>query len=221
MHYGRLVLWLVVRPIDSIVKLIMMKKENCQITKNSEIEAKFPCQDLDLLLSKIEAAGGEWVLNNSYERNILFDHADESLRRDGSTLRLRQEGMTCLLTWKHAQKKENGISYREEIETGITDFDQMQLVLERLGFQPSFIYEKYRTEFRLGACEIMLDRTPIGCFVEVEGTDEAAIRRIAEQFNLDWEHRSSKSYQQLFREWSAENAGNARDMLFESFQPLC
>jgi adenylate cyclase class 2 len=48
----------------------------------------------------------------------------------------------------------------------------MQLVLERLGFGPVFRYEKYRTEYARPrqAGIIMFDQTPIGDFLELEGS---------------------------------------------------
>ena len=44
-------------------------------------------------------------------------------------------------------------------------------MLQRLGFDPKFRYEKFRTEYhRLGdPGVVLLDETPIGDFVEIEG----------------------------------------------------
>src|SRR5579862_4447640 len=50
--------------------------------------------------------------------------------------------------------------------------------LKALGFRPGFRYEKYRTSFRLNSLHIDLDETPIGTFLELEGS-HAAINRTA------------------------------------------
>ena len=44
-------------------------------------------------------------------------------------------------------------------------------ILTRLGYQPSFAYEKFRTTFRAAGEEgiVTLDETPIGDFLELEG----------------------------------------------------
>ncbi len=42
--------------------------------------------------------------------------------------------------------------------------------LKALGFRPGFRYEKYRTSFRLPGLHMDLDETPVGTFLELEGT---------------------------------------------------
>jgi adenylate cyclase class 2 len=44
-------------------------------------------------------------------------------------------------------------------------------IVERLGFEPLFRYEKYRTEYRqpAGGGMATLDETPIGVYLELEG----------------------------------------------------
>ena len=55
----------------------------------------------------------------------------------------------------------------------------MTEIAERLGYRRVFRYEKYRTEFhqprRAGVA--MLDETPVGVFLELEGTPHGSIAR--------------------------------------------
>ena len=48
----------------------------------------------------------------------------------------------------------------------------MLLVLKNLGFEAWFNYQKYREEFLHENVVIAIDETPIGTFVELEGTEE-------------------------------------------------
>jgi adenylate cyclase, class 2 len=69
---------------------------------------------------------------------------------------------------------------REEIELVLTDPASLQKIFEGLGLKGWFRYEKFRTAYRLPArlkwakdLVIDLDETPIGIFVELEGSGPA------------------------------------------------
>jgi len=110
------------------------------------------------------------VKRRAFEINVVFDTADGALRRGRKLLRLRQTGRQHTLTFKGPAAAGRHKS-REEIESGFADAVSMRRILERLGYEPVFRYEKYRTEY--GALqstgEAMLDETPIGTFLELEG----------------------------------------------------
>ena len=61
---------------------------------------------------------------------------------------------------------------REELETPVGDGPTVLRVLERIGFTSVGRYEKYREEFKHGDVMVAIDETPIGTFVELEGSAE-------------------------------------------------
>jgi adenylate cyclase, class 2 len=70
---------------------------------------------------------------------------------------------------------------REEIEIEFHPADRLEAILRSLGFHPGFTYEKFRTEYRLAKLKglnLDLDETPIGDYLELEGSP-AAIDRAA------------------------------------------
>ena len=81
-------------------------------------------------------------------------------------------------------------------------------LFERLGFRVWFRYEKYREEFRRGDLVIAVDESPIGTFVELEGSEEdilamaRTLERPASDFVLD-------SYLALFRRHCAAQGTGA------------
>jgi len=184
--------------------------------KNQEIEAKFPVKDLRKIRELLELRQAELLMDKSYEHNILLDTPTNELLEENARLRLRKEGSESILTYKRTRKNENNIAYREEIETRVDHFENTRLILNRLGFLTFFEYEKYRSTYRLGATTIMLDETPIGFYLEIEGPDEETIHRTASLLEIDWNQRTDKSYLQVFQEWAAENGYPGRDMLFSS-----
>ena len=89
----------------------------------------------------------------------------------------------------------------------------MDLMLRALGYQPVFVYEKFRSEWSDGKGHVVLDHTPIGDVAEIEGPAaldrphrQAARRRTADYI--------TKSYAELFFEWKRKYKRKAKNMTF-------
>jgi len=114
------------------------------------------------------------------EADQLYDR-NEELRDSGQLLRLRTRGARSTLTYKGPAERVPHKS-REEIELDVSDGEAFALVLLRLGYQPGFRYEKYRTTFAAEGAPgiITIDETPAGNFLEIEGPaawiDEIALK---------------------------------------------
>ena len=63
---------------------------------------------------------------------------------------------------------------REEREVRLENFDEMQVILERLGYKVTFRYDKHRTEYAIAGADgvATIDETPVGTFMELEGPPE-------------------------------------------------
>jgi len=84
----------------------------------------------------------------------------------------------------------------------LTDSGVVQAVLQTLGCEVAFAYEKWREEWKFGGCHICLDQLPFGDFVEIEGPPES-IFAAARVLGLDSRHSSTENYHQLNREYRA------------------
>jgi adenylate cyclase class IV len=91
---------------------------------------------------------------------------------------LRQSGRRALLTFKGPAARSRHKS-REELEVKIGDAVRVATILEHLGFAPSFRYEKYRAEYEHDGGLAMLDETPAGVYIELEGAPEWIDRQAA------------------------------------------
>jgi adenylate cyclase, class 2 len=100
------------------------------------------------------------------------------------------------------------VKSREEMETGVSDADATQAVLERLGFRRVFRYQKYRETHRWKDQEIVIDETPIGTFLEIEG-DVDGIRAAAAALGFQPADSITDSYVGLFYA-----SGGKGDMVF-------
>jgi adenylate cyclase class 2 len=121
--------------------------------------------------AQIEALGYQIRTPREREADQLYDQQDACLRRADQILRLRTRGTRSTLTYKGPAERAPHKS-REEIEMDVSDGAAFALVLSRLGYQPSFRYEKYRTTFAAPDQPglVTLDETPVGDFLELEGS---------------------------------------------------
>jgi adenylate cyclase class 2 len=105
-----------------------------------------------------------------FERNLIFDTPDQTLRNSARLLRLRDAGGAAKLTFKGPAELGRHKS-REEREVAIASFDEMHVILAHLGYEVTFAYDKYRTEYQRPNEEgiATIDETPAGVFMELEG----------------------------------------------------
>ena len=186
------------------------------MAKLHETELKLYYPDLDALRARIEAAGAQITAPRVYEKNIRFDAENGWLSTTSTVLRLRYD-TRARLTYKDGEKIHGNFgSTRFEAEVEVSDLETMQIILERLGFQPVFIYEKYRTTYQLGDAELMLDELPYGNFIEIEA-DEMSIRRVVKQFGLEGAQRYTNSYSVLFRIAQQNMGWSFNDLTFDNF----
>jgi adenylate cyclase class 2 len=181
-----------------------------------EIEVKFYCPDLNSVRQRLLSAGAQLVSERTYERNIRYDNVEHTLVSGGQILRLRQDTRARLTFKAPGQMTGNGLYERFEAEVEVSDFDTMDVILTRLGYAPSMVYEKYRTTFRLNGAEIVLDEMPYGNFVEIEG-DEANILRALDKLALQAAHRYNAGYAALFDNVRRSLGLTFRDLTFKNF----
>src|SRR5258708_1585751 len=181
---------------------------------SQEIEIKFRVADLRALARKLRTAGFRVATRRTHEMNTLYDLPGEVLRRRKQLLRLRQYGSDWALTDK-SKKKTGQHSSREELETGVTDGKQMDLILRALGYAPSFRYEKFRAEWTDGKGLVVVDETPIGNFCEIEGAPRW-IDATAKKLGVKAADYITKNYATLFADWKRETKSPAEEMTFRA-----
>lgn len=166
-----------------------------------ETEIKLALPDVKSGRALLRNAGFRVTRRRVFERNCMFDTPEAALRKSGALLRVRQAGREATLTYKGPAAVSRYKS-REEVETQAADAGVMATILERVGFRPIFRYEKYRTEYGHadGNGVATLDETPIGVFMELEGTPRW-IDHAARQLGFARCDYITASYGRLFLEW--------------------
>ena len=160
--------------------------------------------------------GIEWnyMSTVTLEREIKlhFASADEQFRRRRSVLRVRVENGKSRLTFK-GPVQPSEMKLREEQETVVGDGEVLLRVFEELGLHVWFRYEKYREEFSHEDVIVAVDETPVGIYVEIEGSE----RGIAEMTVALGRTRSDyivDSYRALYLQRRDALGLNGPDMMF-------
>src|SRR6185436_11243545 len=139
-------------------------------TTTLEREIKLRYDSVESARAAILATGATPLLGRRLQEDALLDTADESLRRRRCVLRVRLENGKSRLTFK-GPVQPSVMKLRDEFETIVGDGVVLLRVFEELGFHVWFRYEKYREEFSHEEVIVAIDETPVGIFVEIEGSE--------------------------------------------------
>jgi adenylate cyclase class 2 len=178
-----------------------------------EREIKLSFRTADEARGAILAAGATPLRARRLQEDCLLDTGDDQLYRRRCVLRVRLECGKTLLTFK-GPVQASEMKLREELETIVGDGLLLLRVLEELGFRVWFRYQKYREEFAHECVTVALDETPVGTFVEIEGS-ESGIHEMAEALRRQPADYVLDSYRGLFVKHCQQHGLPITDMLFE------
>ena len=177
-----------------------------------EIELKFVLRDRKALVKKLDEIGAQRLYPETFEDNIVLDRRGE-LRTKGSMLRVRKFGRYALATYKGPVAFDGNVKTREEVQTGVESFELAIQLFDALGFKPVFRYQKYREVWRVRDVEVVIDRTPIGEYFEIEGAMEV-IRAVADELGMNMEHAIRQTYADLYRQYRRTRSDLSEHMVF-------
>jgi adenylate cyclase class 2 len=180
-----------------------------------ETEIKLAVKSVRAARKLLREAGFVTSRPRVFETNTVYDTPELSLRSASSLLRIRQAGKLATLTYKGVPEIGKHKS-REELELTVSDASAMAAIVERLGYQRAFRYDKYRTEFQQPrrAGVVTLDETPVGLYLELEGT-AAWIDRTARRLGFQESDYLTMSYARLYLDWCAAQGRQPGDMTFQ------
>lgn len=186
-----------------------------EVMEDRELELKFIVHHPGAMRHAIIHLGAEGQ-GEAYESNILFENSEGNLNSSGRRLRLRSNNRNILTYKERPQYPLPGVKDMIELETEVADLEQMRKILNRLGYREVMFYEKYRETFVLCDIQIVLDRTPIGTFMEIEGR-RSRILSIARRLGLDPDEAIAIGYAEMINIVSQVEGLNSEKCSFEDF----
>jgi adenylate cyclase class 2 len=185
--------------------------------RNQEIEIKLAVHSAPAVRRRLRQIGLRVVSRRAFEENTLFDTSRRSLRRGGQMLRLRRVSAQSWLTFKQRSKPSTRYKVRVEYETEIADASRAERILRGLGYEPVFRYEKFRRVYaapgRKRGGEVMLDETPIGTFLELEGS-RSWIRGLRRRLKAQPGDFITQTYAELYARWCRAHRRPVQHMTF-------
>ena len=174
-----------------------------------ESEIKLRVDGPEAARRAVAALGAARAQPRHLEDNVLYDDGRSSLLAGGRALRLRRAAGRAIVTYKGPREdRADGVKSRTEIETDVADADRFEAILVGLGYRKVFRYQKYRESYHWRDAEIVVDETPIGTFLEIEGP-VATIHEAARALGRGPKDYIGESYAALFAA-----AGGTGDMVF-------
>lgn len=178
-----------------------------------EREIKLRFASVEEAREAVLATGATPLLGRRLQEDSLLDTEDEQIRRRRCVLRVRRENGKSRITFK-GPVQPSAMKLREELETVVGDGDVLLRVFEELGLHIWFRYEKYREEFAHEDVIVAIDETPVGVYIEIEGSERGiadmavALGRSEADYILD-------SYRALFLTEREELGFTGPDMVFD------
>ena len=207
-----------------------------------EIEIKLPVPDIAAVRRRLKHLRAREISPRTHEFNTLYDTPNKRLKRRGQLIRIRIEqpasnfgrlppakDAAAVLTYKGpirlsplaqksaAQSKiQSRFKIKEEAEVRVAHAGELTRIIRALGFDPVFRYEKFRTTYvlpRIRELKIELDETPVGVYLELEGT-VTGIDRAARLLGYLREDYLTETYASLYVAECRRRGQKPRDMLF-------
>jgi adenylate cyclase class 2 len=201
------------------------------IPKNHETEIKLRVTDIPALLRRLKQLRARMIVPRTFESNTLYDTTNKSLARKDQLIRIRAEGpcplrkraksirpTAFLLTYKgpvRTSEARKRYKIREEVEVNISG-DGIIRILTALDLRPIFRYEKFRTTYVLPGIrnlKIEFDETPIGHFLELEGSPRS-IDRVAGLLGYGREDYITATYGGLYLDDCRRRGQKPGNLLF-------
>ncbi len=148
-----------------------------------EIELKAVVGEWDKCCRRIEKAGGQLTFDGRME-DRRYDTRRHALAMRDHVLRIRvyhsSNGLvTSSIDWKGATEYEEGFKIREEISVAASSPQDIQALIEQLGYIVTTAIDRHIVQYQLGAATVRFERYPrMDDLVEVEGSPVSIERAI-------------------------------------------
>lgn len=117
----------------------------------------------------------------------------------GRWIRLRYNGFSTTLAIKEIKSLQ--IDGTNELEIVVSDFDETNRILQKLGYKPRTFQENFRIEYSLNGVNFDIDKWPlIPPYVEIEGTSEHEVLTAANALNIPQTKLTTKDVDSIYND---------------------
>lgn len=161
----------------------------------TEYEVRILEIDFEEMIQKVEALGATKV-GIYHQKRFVYDFVPA---QKGRWIRLRSNGKETTLTIKEI--KSLRIDGTEELEVVVSDFEDTNEILNKLGYQPRTFQENFRIEYTLNGINFDFDKWPmIPAYLEIEGASEEEVIKMVHELGIDEERITTMDVDRLYSE---------------------
>ena len=160
-----------------------------------EYEVRILEISIDNMISRLEKLGS-FVVGTYHQKRYVYDY---NPAQKGRWIRLRTNGEQTTLTLKEI--KSLRIDGTQELEIIVSDFDETNSILNKLGYMPRSFQENFRIEYRLGAITFDIDIWPaIPAYLEIEGDCEQTVLKAVEMLGCSTNGYTTKNIDTIYND---------------------
>ena len=164
----------------------------------TEIEAKFADVDANVARTKLKELGAIQEYPEVLMRRKNFDYSDGRLDKIHGWIRVRDEGNKVTLSYK--QLNDRTLHGTKEVAVDVSDFDATCDFLNAIGLEMKTYQETKREKWHYKGVEVTIDTWPwIPSFVELEGSNEESLKKVAGALDFDWSNAMHGSVETVYQ----------------------
>lgn len=185
----------------------------------TEIKLELKISELKAITEKIEEIFAAKKSRSFRQVTHQFFFNDWTTQNVFPRIRNEEDGRITL-TVKVKSESKSDFFERLELETEVTNSEEVIRMMPHFGFPKKISWEKRRSLFKMDRVKnpaicFYLDETPIGWFLEMEG-NEAEIERAIAMLGLQKSKRIAKSYLGLWEDYKKKfSIENSEEMFFK------
>lgn len=147
------------------------------------------------MISRLESLGAQ-KKGVFHQKRYVYDFVPV---QKGRWIRLRSNGSCTTLTIKEI--KSLRIDGTSELEIVVSDFDDTNRILQKLGYLPRTFQENFRIEYSLNGVNFDIDKWPkIPPYMEIEADSEQAVLNAIDTLNISQEEFTTKDVDTIYKE---------------------
>lgn len=160
-----------------------------------EYEVRILDISLEEIIARIEKLGA-YKVGNFHQKRFVYDYNPV---QKGRWIRLRSNGKETTLTLKEI--KSLRIDGTSELEIVVSDFDETNRILNKLGYEPRTFQENFRIEYRLDTVAFDIDMWPgIPAYLEIEGQSEKDVLDALEKLEFSSNSFTTKDVDTIYHD---------------------
>lgn len=160
-----------------------------------EYEVRILEVPIDKTISSLERLGA-FKVGTYHQRRYVYDYNPV---QKGRWIRLRSNGKQTTLTLKEIKSLQ--IDGTQELEIVVSDFDETNRILNKLGYLPRTFQENFRIEYRIDNITFDIDKWPgIPAYLEIEGDSKQSVLKAVEMLNYSTDSYTTKDVDTIYND---------------------